>query len=228
MIGQCPGRTVVLALILVTAGAGSTRARADDAAGLFAHPSTAQELSHWLLKDALEEIGRSTVVEGKFRQERTVPKLPQPLESTGVFLLAREFGLQWRTLEPVDDEFVLTRQGLALKAQQADRPRSRRIELGAVTDLMFALFSLNVDTLDRRFMLFGEGTSDDWRIGMRPRDPATARAIRQVTVHGGQHVDSIAIVNAAGDELRVDLLEISVHGGSLDAAERAIFEPPAH
>ncbi len=227
MISQGQGRAILLALVVITVSAGSAAAPADDAAELFAHPSTARELRDGLLKSALDEIGRSTVVEGKFRQERTVRKLPRPLESTGKFLLVRELGLQWRTLEPVEDEFVLTHQGLALKGLQANRARSRHIELGAVTDLMFALFSLNVDSLDTRFTLFGDGNSGNWRIGMLPRDPATARAIRQVTVHGGLHVDSIAIVNAAGDELRVELLEVTVDRGDLDAAQRAIFEPPA-
>ncbi|HZF15173.1 MAG TPA: outer membrane lipoprotein carrier protein LolA [Steroidobacteraceae bacterium] len=225
MTDQDPRRAVLLALMVFLAGDGVAAAASDAAAELFSRPSTARELSSGLLKDALDEIGRSTVVEGKFRQQRTVRKLPRPLQSTGDFLLVRQLGLRWRTLEPIQDEFVLTRQGLSLKSQQRNLPRARRIELGAVTDLMFALFSLDVDALDRRFALFGDGSSTNWQIGMRPRDRATAGAIRQVTVHGGLHVDSIAIVNTAGDELRVELLGIVAHGGEADAAQRAIFEP---
>ena len=188
----------------------------------FAHPASGAELRTGLLSEAIAEVERSQVLEGAFTQQRTLRGLPKPLESRGRFLLVRDLGLQWHTLEPVEDEFVLTRAGL--RERRAGNARSRRPQFGPATELLFALFSLDLDALDRRFELFGAGSTQDWQIGMRPRDNATARAIRQAVVRGGDRVQSIALVNGAGDQLLIELRDVSVRADGLSAELRAIFQ----
>ncbi len=214
---------------LVLAGAclaiASLRASAQETPDLFSSPATATALRAGVLATAVAEVEGSRVLEGKFTQQRTLRGLPRPLQSTGDFLLVRALGLQWHTLEPVDDEFVLTRRGIA--AGDGDRRRDGRRRgppLGAATELLFALFSLDLDTLERRFDLYGVGTVEAWQIGMRPRDKATARAVRQAVVKGGQRVDSIALVNGAGDELLIEFRDVRVQTEEPSDEQRALFQ----
>ena len=191
----------------------------DAGAELFSHPATTAELRASLLADALGEVERSRVVEGRFAQQRTMRGLPRPLDSSGEFLLVRDLGLRWHTLAPVEDEFVLTRAGVS-----ASRPGAKRTaSLGPATELLFALFSLDLESLERRFELYGLGAPDSWHIGLRPRDKATARAVKQATLRGGQRVESIVLVNGAGDELRIRLHDVVVRPGDLTPEQQAVF-----
>jgi len=196
---------------------------------LFSSPTTATALRGGVLATALAEVAGSRLLEGRFTQQRTMRGLPRPLESRGVFLLVRDRGLQWHTLEPVDDEFVLTRRGISKSpadtgSRGGSDPRRRGPPLGPATELLFALFSLDLETLERRFDLYGVGTAEAWQIGMRPRDKATARAVRQAVVQGGQRVDSITLVNGSGDELSIGFHDVSVRTEELSDEQRALFQ----
>lgn len=220
------GRTLAAALTSCLLAVASPLGLADDAAfEAFDHPATAAELREGPLAAALAEVANSRMLEGKFTQRRTMRGLARPLESSGEFLLVRDLGLRWHTLAPVDDEFVLTRKGIAARDRDG-KPASRRRQppLGAATELLFALFSLDLDTLERRFDLYGGGDTTGWTIGLRPRDKATARAVREAVVHGDTRVKSIALVNGAGDELLIGFSDVSVRAGELSDAQRSIFE----
>jgi hypothetical protein len=225
-----PGVRILLlpiALAMVCGGVRAQNAQANSGAAasqdpetqVFGHPVTGAELRASLLADALGEVERSRVVEGQFAQQRTMRGLPRPLESSGEFLLVRDLGLRWHTLAPVEDEFVLTRAGVS-----ASRPGARRTSLGPATELLFALFSLDLQALERRFELYGLGTPDSWNIGLRPRDKTTARAVREATVRGGRRVESIVLVNGAGDELRIRLHDVLVRPGDLTPEQQALFQ----
>jgi len=189
---------------------------------VFQHAASAAELRGGVLAEALATVDATRIIAGQFTQLRTRAGLPKPIESQGEFLLVRDLGLQWRTTLPVQDEFVLRRDG-KLKLQSQDRVK-RPLQLGSASELLFALFSLDLNALDRRFTLYGTGSAKEWQVGLRPRDSATARAVRQAVVRGGEHVESISLVNGSGDSMQILIRDVAVQTDELRSDQRAIFE----
>lgn len=188
----------------------------------FAHPATAEELRASLLGTALAQIEGAKVLEGRFVQQRRLRGLTKPLESRGEFLLVRDLGIDWRTLEPVESELVITRAGLFVR--NGDGAQARQPQLRVATELLFALFSLDLAALERRFVLSGVGSPASWQIGLRAREASTARAVRQAIIRGGTLVEAITLENGAGDAMHIELHEVSTRAAGLSDAERARFQ----
>ena len=197
---------------------------ADDA---FAHPATAAGLRESLLAPVTQDLARATVLTGQFTQRRVLREIPRPLVSKGDFLLARELGVQWRTHDPFDSELVLTRNGMTLRADAADTVELSTQEqpgVRAVAEIVFALFALDLETLERRFLLFAAGTPDEWQIGLRPRDAVTASVFRQAVISGSRQVERVVLEDAAGDPTEVNLSDVASRSAPLSASERAHFD----
>lgn len=214
------GSRAALALAAMLAASGSSGAAADSS-GPFAHPATAEELRGSLLTRALARVEGSRILEGQFVQRRTPRGLARPLESRGDFLLARDLGIHWRTTAPVASELVITRSGFSFK--DASGTTQRQPQLRVATELLFALFSLDLAALERRFELSGSGTPESWQIGLRSREPGRARTVRRAVIRGGETVESIALENGAGDEMQIELREVAARAGDLSDEERALF-----
>lgn len=212
-------RALALAVLLAAFNAHAAEA---DTAQLFAHPTTAEELRASLLGAALAQIESAKVLAGRFVQQRTLRGLTKPLESRGEFLLARDLGIHWLTLEPVESEFVITRAGLFVRS--GDGAQARQPQLRVATELLFALFSLDLASLERRFVLSGAGSPASWQIGLRAREASTARAVRQAIIRGGTLVEAITLENGAGAAMHIELREVSTRTAGPSDAERALFQ----
>jgi hypothetical protein len=214
----------LLAMLVLLAGAPAFAESASDA---FAHPATAAELRESLLAPITRDLARATVLTGSFTQRRVLHEIPRPLVSKGEFLLARELGVQWRTREPFDSELVLTRDGMTMRAESAetvelstqDQPGVR-----AAAEIVFALFALDLETLEHRFLLFAAGTPGQWQIGLRPRDAVTAAVFRQAVISGSRQVERVVLEDAAGDRTEVHLSDVAARSAPLSASERAHFD----
>jgi hypothetical protein len=211
----------LLALLLASMGF------AEPASDAFAHPATAAELRESLLAPVTRDLARATVLTGSFTQRRVLQEIPRPLISRGDFLLARELGVQWHTREPFDSELVLTRSGMTMRAESAetvelsaqDQPAVR-----AAAEIVFALFALDLETLEQRFLLFAAGTPADWQVGLRPRDAVTASVFRQAVISGSGQVERVVLEDAAGDRTEVHLSDVAARSAPLSASERANFD----
>jgi len=214
---------VFAALALMMVGA----AFAEPANDAFAHPATAAALRESLLAPITRDLARATVLTGNFTQRRLLHEIPRPLVSKGDFLLARELGVQWRTREPFDSELVLTRSGMTMRADSAETVEfSTRNQpaVRAAAEIVFALFALDLETLEHRFLLFAAGTPEQWQIGLRPRDAVTASVFRQAVISGSRQVERVVLEDAAGDRTEVHLSDVAVRSAPLSASERAHFD----
>lgn len=229
MIARTVGRSVrmmtgVLALLALLSG---TTTVAEPAYDAFAHAATASELRESLLAPITRDLARATVLTGSFTQRRVLQEIPRPLVSKGDFLLARELGVQWRTREPFDSELVLTRRGMTMRADSAETVELSTQEQPAVraaAEIVFALFALDLETLERRFLLFAAGTPEQWQIGLRPRDAVTASVFRQAVISGSRQVERVVLEDAAGDRTEVHLSDVAARASPLSASERAHFD----
>jgi hypothetical protein len=224
---------------LVVAAHGS---RAADAAlpEVFQHPANAQELAA-----LLGAVGKTTTaaaaLRGGFVQRKFLHELPQPLLSSGEFLVARGAGVDWHTRKPFDSEVLLTQQALIQRGADGKPQRvdaSQQPGLAAVSQVFDALFALDIDKLGQTFTLFGQkdpaggsanagsanaGGANAWLLGLMPREPAFAKVIARVVVSGAAAPRLITLFEASGDRTEIELAGVKAEA-ALSDADRKRFQ----
>jgi len=210
-------------LLLLCAAAGAAEAPAPDS--VFAHPAAAQDLQS-LLGPAARSLGNAAAVRGAFSQRKYLHELPQPLTSSGEFLVARGIGIDWHTRQPFDSDLVLTPQALERRDGGGAATRmdaSTQPGLGAVEQVFDALFALDLPRLAERFSLYGVRDSGGWTLGLKPRDAALARMIDAVIISGGEQPQRIVLHEANGDRTEIGFSRQSA-AAALSDADRQRFK----
>jgi len=202
----------------------ATTSRADDAAiaDVFQHPASAAELT-MLLGAVAKTSSAAATLRGNFVQRKFLHELPQPLQSSGEFLVARGTGVDWRTHKPFESEVVMTPKALIQRGPDGKPQRvnaSQQPGLAAVSQVFDALFALDIDQLAQSFTLFGEkdeGSAGGWRLGLVPREPAFAKVIARIVVNGVAEPRLITLFEASGDRTEIELADIKAQDTLADA-----------
>ncbi len=192
---------------------------------VFAHPAAAKELDA-LLGPAAHALGGAAAVRGAFSQRKFLRELPQPLTSSGEFLVARGSGIDWHTKVPFDSDLVLTPQAMVQRDGGAEAMRvdaSTQPGLGAVEQVFDALFALDMPKLAERFTLYGLRGKDGWTLGLKPRDAALAKMIDAVVINGSEQPQRIVLHETNGDRTEINFSHQSALG-SLSEADRQRFK----
>jgi Outer membrane lipoprotein carrier protein LolA-like len=215
---------VVCVLNLWFAGATAAPQAAPDT-GLFEHSVTAAQLLHTTLARPAAELAAARVLTGKFVQRRYLRGLDRPLISSGDFILAREYGILWRTAAPFPSEFVLSTSGMTVRdgASATRLSSAERPALRAALEMFFALFALDVTRLADSFELYGGEQGEHWQVGLRPRDGGLAQVFEQAVIGGARTVERIELSSAGGDRTEIELSDTQTRSTALDAGEAARF-----
>lgn len=192
-------------------------ALADD---LFDHPQTPAQ-AQAILRAAMPDLEQVQVLRGRFSQHKYLSEIPRPLSSAGEFLLVRDLGVWWHAQTPLDSVLTLTPYGLMSPSDGSRQQPGSEI----AASIFFALFALDIDTLARSFDLFAMQSAARWQLGLRPRDAALAAWFRQATLSGGEQVEQVTLLEAAGDRTKIDLDAAAQPKSSLTPTERQRFEP---
>jgi hypothetical protein len=214
----------VLAACLLACATGFAHADLAATDPVFGHPASAQELET-MLGPATQELRQAAALRGEFSQRKFLHELPQPLLSSGDFLVARGLGVAWHTRVPFDSELVLTPQALVQRDAGAAPTRvdaSTQPGLGAVAQVFDALFALDLPKLTERFELYGQRGKDGWILGLKPRDAALAKAMTAVVVQGRAQPQHILLYEAGGD--RTEIVFSHQAATALSDADRQRFK----
>jgi hypothetical protein len=182
----------LLAVLLLTLSAANVEAAAV-ADPVFEHPASAQDLEK-MLGPATQALRRAAALRGEFSQRKFLHELPQPLNSSGDFLVACGLGVIWPQ--------ALVQRDAGTEAMRVDA--STQPGLGAVAQVFDALFALDLPQLDQRFSLYGEPGKDGWILGLKPRDAALAQAMSAVVVQGRAEPQHIVLHEANGDRTEIE------------------------
>lgn len=200
-------------------------------APVFLHPATEQEVTT-LLAVPTRALAGAAAVSGDFRQRSQLHGLPQPLNSSGTFVVARGLGVDWHVRQPFDAETLLagnrliqrTGEGKSQSLAGDDQPG-----LAIVERTFDALFTLDVSQLAQRFRLYAlpaqaGGGQNDWTLGLVPQDAALAEHLRAVVISGAQHVQRVTLYQGAGDHTEIHFDEVTV-ARALSPQQKALFAP---
>lgn len=198
------------------------------AADPFTHPVSGAELLQGTLARPAAQLAKAQLLSGKFTHRKHLRELPKPLTATGEFQFARDLGVYWHTEQPFDSVVVLTPSGILEKAEGSqvmqisadDQPAVRMI-----ANVFLALFTLDMNSLEKNFALFSVTEGEHWTIGLKPRGGAIANVFTQATVAGAGDVEQVVLIDAHGDRTVIDLTAIEYSLSPPDAATRRLFVP---
>ncbi|TJY58291.1 outer membrane lipoprotein carrier protein LolA [Sinimarinibacterium sp. CAU 1509] len=201
----------------------------EPAADVFAHPATITAL-RVALTPATRPLQGAQSIRGAYRQQKQLHELPRPLSSSGRFLFLRDTGIAWTTIEPFASELVITREHLIQREGDNEVlvSAAQQPALQMVAEIFFAVFSLDFDTLESLFDLYGGANADgSWSLGLRPKQ--AAGSVVGIQINGAAQVEQVLLTESSGDLTRIDLQQVQISQDAPDAADRALFSsPPKH
>jgi hypothetical protein len=209
-------RTAAAALLLLSSLA------VPAAEPVFDQPATAAQLEKDLAAVTVT-LRQARTLRGAYTQTRRLRDIPKPLVSQGRFLFARDLGIVWRTATPFPSDLVITRQAIVQRDGEATTRLSadQQPAVRAVAAVFFAVFALEFRELEALFELFSRQTTAGWELGLRPRGPQGASPT--IVVRGRTHVDSLTLLDPAGDLTEIRLREVAASPEGPTADERQSF-----
>ena len=171
-------------------------------------------------------LTKPKVLCGHFGQSKQLTGLKKPMISNGRFCVVADKGVLWRTLQPFPNTVRLTRDEIvhlrgdrvAMRLDAKQEPAVRMIN-----SVLFALLAGDLGQIEKLFDVDGAIHDNSWRVTLKAREPALARAISSVALEGGAHVANITISEASGDRTSIVFSKIQTGEGVMSVEEAALF-----
>ena len=171
-------------------------------------------------------LTKPKVLCGHFGQSKQLTGLKKPMISNGRFCVVADKGVLWRTLQPFPNTVRLTRDEIvhlrgdrvAMRLDAKQEPAVRMIN-----SVLFALLAGDLGQIEKLFDVDGAIHDNSWRVTLKAREPALARAISSVALEGGAHVANITISEASGDRTSIVFSKIQTGEGAMSVDEAALF-----
>jgi hypothetical protein len=173
-----------------------------------------------------EMLAKPAVLCGRFDQTKTLAGMKKPLASTGRFCVVQGKGVLWRTLKPFPNTLRLTRDEIVhyqgeRVATRLDAQKEPTVRM--INSVLFSLLSGDLSQLDKLFEVDGGAAAQGWKVALKARQPALARAIGAIALEGGAYVKHIRLDEAGGDRTEISFSEIKTGEAAITAEEAALL-----
>ncbi|WNW13020.1 outer membrane lipoprotein carrier protein LolA [Pseudomonas sp. DTU_2021_1001937_2_SI_NGA_ILE_001] len=159
------------------------------------------------LQQLSEQLSRPSAIEGRFIQEKHLRALPQPLTSTGHFVLARQFGLLWLLEAPLKQDYRITADGIARRDAQGWQKLPGKAAGTEQNRLFLAVLQGDSSGLQRDFELQLSGDAQAWKLVLVPRSMLLQQVFKQIDIEGGELVRQIELHETQGDRTVLKMLD---------------------
>lgn len=197
-------------------------------AAALAAPAFAGDAVAPLLRQVRQRLVDEPVVRGTFEQRKLVKGFRNPVVSSGDFVVSRQRGILWRTVQPFASTLVVTRDSVV--ARGADGSVARRLSANeepavrTISETLFGVMAADLGVLAQRFLVDGElAGREGWRLVLTPRDAALARWVQHVELEGERFLRAIRLQEGSGDRTDIRLAHHTI-AAALNAGEEAQFE----
>jgi hypothetical protein len=92
-----------------------------------------------------------------------------------------------------------------------------------INGVLFALLAGDLGEIEKLFEVDGAIQDHSWKVTLKAREPALARAISSVALEGGAHVKNITISETSGDRTHIVFSKIQTGDGAMSVDEAALF-----
>lgn len=164
------------------------------------------------------QLSEPPVIRGDFTQHKQLRALPQPLTSRGHFVLAPEFGLLWQLRQPLQQDYRITDQGVALRQSGTWQTTDTQRAAAEYNRLFLAVLRGDSSALERDFELQLTGSAEAWQLILTPRSKLLQQIFTGITISGGATVEQVQLRETQGDSTLL-MLENSQTDDQLSADE---------
>jgi outer membrane lipoprotein-sorting protein len=153
-----------------------------------------------------KRLANPSVIRSNFQQQKKLKILRKPMISRGTMIYAKDYGLYWHIETPFPSTLIITETAL----QQKDGDNVNTITaknqpvLFGFSQVFFKLLSGDIAALSQHFKLHYQMEGSRWRIGLLPKDSAMQQFIKQVTLQGGDLMDTVDIIDNTGDSTHIE------------------------
>lgn len=163
---------------------------------------------------------------GRFDQSKQLNGMKKPLLSNGRFCVVNGKGVLWRTLQPFPSTLRLTRDEIVQfqgerVATRLDAKQEPTVRI--INSVLFSLLSGDLSQLQSLFDVDGSADAKSWRVALKAREPALAKAIGDIALEGGSYVNNITMSEASGDKTNIVFSAIQTGETAMLAEEAALF-----
>ncbi|MFP5391805.1 MAG: outer membrane lipoprotein carrier protein LolA [Gammaproteobacteria bacterium] len=171
-------------------------------------------------------LAKPSVLCGRFDQTKTLAGMSRPLASNGRFCVVQGKGILWRTLKPFPNTLRLTRdeivhlsgERVAMRLDARQEPTVRMIN-----SVLFSLLGGDLGQLDKLFEVDGTAAATSWKVSLKARQSALAKAVGTIALDGGAYVQNIQMMEAGGDATVIKFSEIKTGDGAMSVEEAALL-----
>ncbi|MCH8620671.1 outer membrane lipoprotein carrier protein LolA [Undibacterium sp. TS12] len=171
-------------------------------------------------------LAKPAILCGRFDQTKQLQGMKKPLASNGRFCVLNGKGVMWRTLQPFPNTLRLTRDEIV--HMQGDRVAMRldaqkEPTVRMINSVLFSLLSGDLGKLESLFEVDGNADANSWKVALKAREPALAKAIGAISLDGAAYVKNIHINEASGDTTAIIFSDIKTGETAITAEELALF-----
>jgi outer membrane lipoprotein-sorting protein len=128
--------------------------------------------------------------------------LDRPLESSGEITFTPPDRLEKHVTRPGDERVIADRERVVIErnGQRRELALADYPQVAVLVESIRATLAGDRAALERTYALELSGAATDWRLTLRPREPAAAKLVTRVTIEGSQaQVRRVTVEQADGD-----------------------------
>ncbi|TBU76215.1 hypothetical protein DNK06_11135 [Pseudomonas daroniae] len=169
-----------------------------------------------------KQLSQHAVVRGPFIQEKHLRALPQPLASSGDFVLAADAGLLWKLRKPLQQDYRIDATGIARRTVDGWQMQPGRDVAAQQSRLFLDVLKGNHSGLARDFDLQLSGDAKAWTLSLSPTSLLLKQVFSRIDISGGELVERIELHETQGDRTLMRM-PASVVDDALSEQERSDF-----
>ncbi|HVJ65667.1 MAG TPA: outer membrane lipoprotein carrier protein LolA [Bdellovibrionota bacterium] len=154
-----------------------------------------------------EKLARHKVVEGKFKQVRTIKDMDLHLESEGTFRFEQPLNLNWVQSKPFDLKLTMSPDRIVQKSFDGSEQvitKEQQPSVFVFSASFLEVFSGNEESLKKNFTTEVTVQGDKWQISLVPRDELLKKAIAAVEIRGAEFVSRVRVQEKNGNATEIE------------------------
>ena len=168
--------------------------------------------SAWGLEPLMQRLAQVKNVQAKFVERKHLRILNAPLEFSGTLFYQAPGHLEKHTLLPKPQSLILDQDRLSIEDAGRKQRRTLRLQdypvVWAFVESIRSTLAGDLQALNRFYKVDLEGSDIQWRLLLKPSEPAMQSLVTQIRISGArQSIRSIEIVEAEGDRSIMTITE---------------------
>lgn len=155
-------------------------------------------------------VTASPTVRGKFVQTKTLSGVSKKLSSEGFFIVDRKQGVVWVTEKPIYQMLRVSDSGVRISNKvgvlmNLDARNEPAVKY--TNELVLAVFSGDMATLEKLFNYSGDVTSNGWSLDLTPKNLSSV-PFKKITIIGGSVIRNIMFTSKEGDATEIAFADL--------------------